>query len=133
MRTNTPGALRRLMWTGANASGRAMEWWGCSCQATSRKRRIASRMISLVVVCSAWARTSIAARSSGSIRAGTTSAGPDPNRGSTTAPGLEDFDVVLGLGGLGREGVDLLVGEDAAALGATGLRFGHGMSSLVCG
>ncbi len=43
-----------------------------------RKRRSASRMISLVVVSSAVARASTAARSSGSRRTGTTSAGPEP-------------------------------------------------------
>ena len=43
-------------------------------QATSRSRRMAS----LVVVWSAAAQASIASRSSGSIRTGTTSAGPDP-------------------------------------------------------
>ena len=50
-------------------------------QATSRKRRSASRITSLVEDRSAAARASSAAFNSGSIRTGTTSAGADPIAG----------------------------------------------------
>ena len=58
------------MRTGVDVYGRAIDarWNGgfVRSQATSRNRRIASRIISLVVVCSAPARASIAARNPGS-------------------------------------------------------------------
>ncbi len=57
-------------------------------QATPRKLRSASRITALVVVASASARCSIAFRSSGSMRTGTTSAGPEPIAGR---PGLRLF------------------------------------------
>lgn len=47
-------------------------------------------MISLVVVCLASARASIAARNSGSIRTGTTSAGPDPIEGGPRLDEVEE-------------------------------------------
>ena len=71
-------------------------------QATSRNLRIASRRISLVV-CSALARESIAARNSGSTRIGTRSARPDPTRVDPDAgSSVRSWHVVL-VGGTGRE------------------------------
>jgi hypothetical protein len=55
------------------------------------------------------------------------------HRGSTPTPRLEGLDVVVGLGDLGGDGIDLLIGQGAPATGAMGFRFGRGMSSRVCG
>ena len=48
--------------------------------------------------------------------------GSRPHRRSpASAPGLELLDVVVGLGDLGRELLDLFIGQDVAAAGAAGL------------